>query len=166
MRRIRRCASIQRLPPCRRRLLSMLPAALPPWACVHACLPACRPSLQIHAVVMDLEASMAEVGVNQRHANHGIYVLCKAVRCGGRPALVCIYQGRRALVVFSGEGYTPAAWCCEEDGRGVLGMCLTRPSTLGRHHPAAPSLHFVPPLCPAVQRAHGGLQHPFQDRAY
>ncbi|KAL4425145.1 hypothetical protein ABPG77_008250 [Micractinium sp. CCAP 211/92] len=34
---------------------------------------------QIHAVVMDLEASMAEVGVNQRHANHGIYVLCKAV---------------------------------------------------------------------------------------
>lgn len=34
---------------------------------------------QIHAVVMDLEASMAEVGANQRHANHGIYVLCKAV---------------------------------------------------------------------------------------
>lgn len=30
---------------------------------------------------MDLEASMAEVGANQRHANHGIYVLCKAVRC-------------------------------------------------------------------------------------
>ena len=23
---------------------------------------------------------MAEVGANQRHANHGIYVLCKAVR--------------------------------------------------------------------------------------
>lgn len=34
---------------------------------------------QVHAVVMDLEASMAEVGVNQRHANQGIYVLCKAV---------------------------------------------------------------------------------------
>ncbi|PRW05903.1 NADH-cytochrome b5 reductase 1 [Chlorella sorokiniana] len=34
---------------------------------------------QIHSVVMDLEASMAEVGANQRHANHGIYVLCKAV---------------------------------------------------------------------------------------
>lgn len=39
------------------------------------------PCPQIHAVVMDLEASMAEVGANQRHANHGIYVLCKAVRC-------------------------------------------------------------------------------------
>ena len=32
---------------------------------------------------MDLEASMAEVGANQRHANHGIYVLCKAVRWAG-----------------------------------------------------------------------------------
>ena len=42
--------------------------------------PALPTALQVHAVVMDLEASMAEVGANQRHANHGIYVLCKAVR--------------------------------------------------------------------------------------
>lgn len=45
---------------------------------------------------------MAEVGANQRHANHGIYVLCKAVRWaaflwargvrnGGRPANQGIY---------------------------------------------------------------------------
>lgn len=47
------------------------------------------PPAQIHAVVMDLEASMAEVGANQRHANHGIYVLCKAVRWATRPLGPC-----------------------------------------------------------------------------
>lgn len=34
---------------------------------------------QIHGLVLDMEASMSEVGANQRLANQGIYVLCKAV---------------------------------------------------------------------------------------
>lgn len=34
---------------------------------------------QIHGLVLDMEAGLTEVGANQRHANHGIYILCKAV---------------------------------------------------------------------------------------
>lgn len=34
---------------------------------------------QIHGLVLDMEATMSEVGANQRHANHGIFILCKAV---------------------------------------------------------------------------------------
>lgn len=35
--------------------------------------------MQIHGLVYDMDASLVEVGTNQRHANHGIYILCKAV---------------------------------------------------------------------------------------
>jgi len=34
---------------------------------------------QVHAAVLDLDAALAQVGTDQRHALRGIYVLCKAV---------------------------------------------------------------------------------------
>lgn len=34
---------------------------------------------QVHAAVLDLDAALAQVGADQRHALHGIYILCKAV---------------------------------------------------------------------------------------
>lgn len=36
---------------------------------------------------------MAEVGANQRHANHGIYVLCKAVRWALITVVVVVVVG-------------------------------------------------------------------------
>ncbi|KDD75865.1 hypothetical protein H632_c464p0 [Helicosporidium sp. ATCC 50920] len=39
----------------------------------------CSQVRQIHGLVYDMDASLIEVGTNQRHANHGIYILCKAV---------------------------------------------------------------------------------------
>ena len=33
----------------------------------------------IHNAVLDMDAALSDIGVNQRHALHGIYVLCKAV---------------------------------------------------------------------------------------
>lgn len=35
--------------------------------------------MQIHGKVFDMDSALVEVGANQRHANHGIYILCKAV---------------------------------------------------------------------------------------
>lgn len=35
--------------------------------------------MQIHGKVYDLDSALVEVGANQRHANQGIYILCKAV---------------------------------------------------------------------------------------
>ena len=34
---------------------------------------------QVHAAVLDMDATLSDIGVNQRHALHGIFVLCKAV---------------------------------------------------------------------------------------
>ncbi|KAL6782804.1 hypothetical protein ACKKBG_A08175 [Auxenochlorella protothecoides x Auxenochlorella symbiontica] len=34
---------------------------------------------QIHGKVYDMDSALVEVGANQRHANHGIFILCKAV---------------------------------------------------------------------------------------
>ncbi|GAB4818281.1 hypothetical protein N2152v2_005327 [Parachlorella kessleri] len=34
---------------------------------------------QIHGLVLDVSSGLSEVGANQRHANQGIFILCKAV---------------------------------------------------------------------------------------
>ena len=65
------------------------PATAPYHTAPHTVHPTAHPRTaplqvgQVHGVVLDLEASLAQVGAAQRRANHGIYVLCKAVRCGG-----------------------------------------------------------------------------------
>lgn len=100
---------------------------------------------QIHAVVMDLEASMAEVGVNQRHANHGIYVLCKAVRWAPRGSWRRRRPARRSVG-------------CRPPAAGA-------PGTPAAPLAAPPCMSPTSPRTPPLQRTHGRLQHSLQDGA-
>jgi hypothetical protein len=83
---------------------------------------------------MDLEASMAEVGANQRHANHGIYVLCKAVRWADTLAECC-------LVAVWLDGWLRAAGCERPAAPRLATTLLCSPLPLSADCSHIPSRH-------------------------
>lgn len=72
---------------------------------------------QIHGLVLDVTSGLQEVGANQRHANQGIFILCKAVselmQVGGAVAFaaqasICC-RGQQAQRSACKHGWLPAA---------------------------------------------------------
>lgn len=72
---------------------------------------------QIHGLVLDVTSGLQEVGANQRHANQGIFILCKAVselmQVGGAvasaaQASICC-RGQQAQRSACKHGWLPAA---------------------------------------------------------
>lgn len=89
---------------------------------------------QIHGKVYDMDSALVEVGANQRHANHGIFILCKAVgelmqgsNIASRAELLeftqhPIWQGDRLQVMKEGGWEGRAMVPCGMSVRTVKGL--------------------------------------------
>ena len=102
---------------------------------------------------------MAEVGANQRHANHGIYVLCKAVRCahGGFLDVCPRLAGGRAASWGACVLCKAVRWAVTLHASWFSG-CVALPLLI--------RTLILPPRCHHPQRADGRIRHPLQGRTH